>query len=86
MPRKRKKTLVNEPILLREDRDGVATLTLNRPDKFNALSTELMAMIQAELDKLALDRSVRVSVVWVPSSTCTTKTGSTWGRMPWALQ
>jgi len=63
MPHKRKKTLVNEPILLREDLDGVATLTLNRPDKFNALSTELMAMIQAELDKLALDRSVRVIVI-----------------------
>ena len=26
------------PILMREDRDGVATLTLNRPTQFNSLS------------------------------------------------
>lgn len=53
----------NEPILLRQDRDAVATLTLNRPDKFNALSTELMDQIQQELDKLADDTSIRAVVI-----------------------
>mgnify|MGYP000327200755 CR=1 FL=1 len=53
----------NEAILLRQDRDAVATLTLNRPDKYNALSTELMELIQQELDKLAGDSSVRAIVI-----------------------
>ena len=29
--------VVNEPILLREDHDGIVTLTLNRPASYNAL-------------------------------------------------
>jgi hypothetical protein len=28
----------NEPLLLRQDRDGIATLTLNRPQARNALA------------------------------------------------
>ncbi len=70
MPAKRKtkakapaKTLVNEPMLLRDDKDGVATLTLNRPDKYNALSRELMAMVRDQLDRLAHDRHIRVVVL-----------------------
>lgn len=53
----------NEALLLRDDRDGIATLTLNRPDKFNALSTELMGAIQDQLDALAEDRSIKVVVI-----------------------
>ncbi|MEQ8228690.1 MAG: enoyl-CoA hydratase [Rhodospirillales bacterium] len=53
----------NESVLLRDDRDGVATLTLNRPDKFNALSTELMGTVQDQLDAIADDRSVKVVVI-----------------------
>ncbi|MBI3114209.1 MAG: enoyl-CoA hydratase/isomerase family protein, partial [Rhodospirillales bacterium] len=62
MPAKPKQ-LANEPILLRDDRDGVATLTLNRPDKYNALSRELMGMILDHLDRLAHDRHIRVVVL-----------------------
>ena len=51
------------PPLLREDRDGIATLTLNRPDKFNALSHALLDALQAELDGIENDRSVRVVVL-----------------------
>ncbi|PIW28359.1 MAG: enoyl-CoA hydratase [Rhodospirillales bacterium CG15_BIG_FIL_POST_REV_8_21_14_020_66_15] len=53
----------NEAILLREDRDGVATLTLNRPDKFNALSSDLMGAVQDQMDALMDDRTVKVVVI-----------------------
>ena len=51
------------PILLREDKEGVATLTLNRPTQFNSLSEEMLNELQAALDGLAADASVRVVVV-----------------------
>jgi enoyl-CoA hydratase/carnithine racemase len=51
------------PILLRADTDGIAWLTLNRPAQRNALSTALMAALQAELDAIAADRAVRVVVI-----------------------
>jgi enoyl-CoA hydratase/carnithine racemase len=51
------------PILLREDSAGVATLTLNRPAQFNSLSEELLADLQATLDAIAADKSVRVVVI-----------------------
>lgn len=50
-------------ILLREDRDGVCTLTLNRPEQFNALSGGLLDRLQATLDAIAGDTSVRVVVI-----------------------
>ena len=53
----------NEANLLREDRDGIATLTLKRPEKFNALSAELMDLIQGQLDQLAGDKSIRVVIL-----------------------
>jgi enoyl-CoA hydratase/carnithine racemase len=52
-----------EPILLRQDAGGVATLTLNRPKQYNALSEELLAELQSALDALAKDESVRVVVI-----------------------
>lgn len=56
-------TIANEPPLLRDDRDGVATLTLNRPDRFNALSEEMLTAMQDALDSIAGDESVRVVVI-----------------------
>ncbi|MFO1412601.1 MAG: enoyl-CoA hydratase [Burkholderiales bacterium] len=43
--------------------DGVATLTMNRGDKFNALSTGMIAALDAALDAVAADRQVRVVVL-----------------------
>ena len=53
-----------QPCLLRAvDPRGVATLTLNRADVFNALSEELLAALQQALDATASDTSVRVVVL-----------------------
>ncbi len=54
---------VPEPILLREDSDGVCTLTLNRPDQYNALSEAMLGELQSALDAIAADSSVRVVVL-----------------------
>jgi len=40
-------------LVLREDRDGLTTLTLNRPDKMNALSIELFIELRAHIDQIA---------------------------------
>ncbi len=54
---------VQEPVLLRSDAAGVAGLALNRPEAYNALSRELLSALQAELDKIQADPSVRVVVI-----------------------
>src|SRR5262252_4184328 len=56
--------LESEP-LVRVERDarGVITLTLNRPQAFNALSEGLLAALQGELDALETDASARVLVL-----------------------
>jgi len=43
--------------------DGVATITLNRPDKLNALNGEMYAGILAALDQTDSDDSVRAVIV-----------------------
>jgi enoyl-CoA hydratase/carnithine racemase len=55
---------VNSPLILRDcDARGVVTLTLNRPQAFNALSEGMLAAVQAELDAVARDESVRLVVL-----------------------
>lgn len=46
--------------LLRETRDGVAALTLNRPDKLNAIDYELLDALIEALEDAAADDEVRV--------------------------
>jgi enoyl-CoA hydratase/carnithine racemase len=50
-------------LLLIERRDGVAVLTLNRPEKRNALSIELRYQVAAALTELANDASVNCLLV-----------------------
>jgi enoyl-CoA hydratase/carnithine racemase len=52
-----------EPVLLRSDAEGVVGLTLNRPNQYNALSRELLASLQTELDGIKDDPAVRVVVI-----------------------
>ncbi|WP_193371254.1 enoyl-CoA hydratase [Pelagibius marinus] len=51
------------PILLREDSEGIARLTLNRPRQYNALSADLMSALQAALDEIAEDNQVRAVII-----------------------
>jgi len=52
------------PLVLAErDARGVLTLTLNRPDAFNALSEAMIEALQAQLDKAAHEDAVRVVVL-----------------------
>jgi enoyl-CoA hydratase/carnithine racemase len=53
-----------EPLLHRSrDERGVVTLTLNRPQAFNALSEAMLQALQTEFDALATDESLRVVVI-----------------------
>lgn len=49
--------------VLRRDQGGVATLTLNRPDTLNALSSAMLAALEEVLGQLAADEGVRVVVL-----------------------
>ncbi|MEP7084845.1 MAG: enoyl-CoA hydratase [Betaproteobacteria bacterium] len=51
------------PLVLRTDSDGIATLTLNRPRQFNALSKAMLERLQAALDAIAADPAIRVVVL-----------------------
>jgi enoyl-CoA hydratase/carnithine racemase len=51
------------PFVLRSDAAGVATLTMNRPDSINALSSGMIDALQVEFDRIAADASIRVVVI-----------------------
>ena len=52
-----------QPFVLESTGDGVRTLTLNRGERYNPLSRGMIAALEAALDALAPDRSVRVVVL-----------------------
>ncbi len=51
------------PLVLEQRKGGIAFLTLNRPARYNALSEEMLAALEATLDALAADPLVRVVVL-----------------------
>jgi enoyl-CoA hydratase/carnithine racemase len=56
-------TLETRDFVLTTVENGVATLTLNRPQRFNPLSSQMIAAIQAGLDAIGSDASVRVVIL-----------------------
>lgn len=52
-----------EAYVLCQQQDGIATLTLNRPQSRNALSQGMIDALRSEFDKLANDQSVRVVIL-----------------------
>ena len=53
----------SEPLVRAVRAEGVATLTLNRGDRFNPLSSAMIAALQSELDEIAEDSEVNVVVL-----------------------
>lgn len=53
----------DQKLVTRTDEDGIATLTLNRPNKFNALSMAVLDALLAELSVLEEDKSARVVIL-----------------------
>ena len=55
---------INSSILLTSmDERGVMTLTLNRPDAFNAMSEALLEALQASITQMSEDPNLRVVVI-----------------------
>jgi enoyl-CoA hydratase/carnithine racemase len=52
-----------QPVLLREDREGIRTLTMNRPQQMNLLTGEMLSALQSAFDEIASDRKVRVVIL-----------------------
>ena len=51
------------PLCERRDADGVASLTFNRPQQYNALSLALLEELESAIDAIAGEPAVRVVVV-----------------------
>lgn len=56
-------TNLTDPLVLRDDDGGVATLTLNRPKQLNSLSEEMLSTLHSELENIAKQPQVRIVVL-----------------------
>lgn len=63
MPSPRTIAVPEAALCARSDAGGVATLSLNRPQQYNALSSALLHELQTAIDSIARDESVRVVVI-----------------------
>jgi enoyl-CoA hydratase/carnithine racemase len=54
---------MDDALLQARDPRGVLTLTMNRPASFNALGEDMLEALQAALDSIARDDSVRVVIL-----------------------
>lgn len=54
---------MSESPLLIETRDGIRTITVNRPDKLNALNSATLDALHQAFDEAAVDANVRVVVL-----------------------
>ena len=54
---------MDDSILLREQQGAVVRLVLNRPEQYNAISSEMLSALQSALDGIGTDSEVRVVVI-----------------------
>jgi enoyl-CoA hydratase/carnithine racemase len=52
-----------QPVLLREDREGICTLIMNRPQQMNLLTSEMLSALQSAFDSLRNDSKIRVVIL-----------------------
>ncbi|HBV05892.1 MAG TPA: crotonase [Gemmatimonadetes bacterium] len=55
--------MADVPVLLEKREDHIAVITLNRPEKLNALNAEVRRILRETFDELASDDDVRVVVL-----------------------
>jgi enoyl-CoA hydratase len=55
--------MTTQDVLLLEIRDGVAVMTVNRPDKLNALNAEVFSALEAALTRIETDAAIRGVIV-----------------------
>jgi enoyl-CoA hydratase/carnithine racemase len=54
---------MTDPLILRHDTQGIATLTLAAPGTLNALSTPMLQALAGQLDQIASDASIHVVIL-----------------------
>ena len=54
---------MTDPLIRRDDQDGIARLTLSAPRTLNALSTPMLQALEGQLAALAADDSIRVVIL-----------------------
>ena len=52
-----------QDLVLDEIQDGVTILTLNNPARRNAVSSQLLTVLKAKLDAVAVNKEVRVVII-----------------------
>lgn len=52
-----------QPVVLRDDRDGIATLTMNRPQQMNLLTAEMLGALQEAFDEISGNKDIRVVIL-----------------------
>jgi len=53
----------DQPYVLRDDRDGICTLTLNRPQQMNLLTSEMLAALQSAFNEISSNSKIRVVIL-----------------------
>ncbi|MGH8669497.1 MAG: enoyl-CoA hydratase [Burkholderiales bacterium] len=51
------------PVLLREEREGICTLTMNRPQQMNLLTSEMLAALQQSFQEISSNPGIRVVIL-----------------------
>jgi 2-(1,2-epoxy-1,2-dihydrophenyl)acetyl-CoA isomerase len=57
------KSAPSDSLILESKNNGIATLTLNRPDKLNAINKDLAVALNESLGRLTTDKSIYVVVI-----------------------